>query len=321
VGPHDEGEEDAGADAEPGPGLHVVALEVLLETEDHEAGEHGEHGAPPEPPQGPPEQLAPQFDAGPGLELRQRRRLHEVEVVEQADPGDACEVVTPAGDDDAARPGEEFNGCQHGPSSSCAALGCCPTCAQPSAGRTKPGASPIPSLAMATFDDVLAAGYLDDLRKMSLDVVRTKRGECQTVEAALSMERRLVQGRLDIVGAELRRRAGDPSDQTALVDDLKNILAERVRSPGYGRLSQLMAPAGDDELVAEIEAAADASRFARLGDMDDAEVRTLADKLGRIEQELSERRRKVHERIDALQEEVVRRYKEGEATVEGLLSQ
>ncbi|HZQ87325.1 MAG TPA: hypothetical protein VFA83_20955 [Acidimicrobiales bacterium] len=174
---------------------------------------------------------------------------------------------------------------------------------------------------MATFDDVLAAGYLDDLRKMSLDVVRTKRGECQTVEAALSMERRLVQGRLDIVGAELRRRAGDPSDQTALVDDLKNILAERVRSPGYGRLSQLMAPAGDDELVAEIEAAADASRFASLGDMDDAEVRTLADKLGRIEQELSERRRKVHERIDALQEEVVRRYKEGEATVEGLLSQ
>jgi hypothetical protein len=29
----------------------------------------------------------------------------------------------------------------------------------------------------------------------------------------------------------------------------------------------------------------------------------------------------VHERIDAVQEEVVRRYKEGEATVEGLLSQ
>ncbi|MBV9666230.1 MAG: aerial mycelium formation protein, partial [Actinobacteria bacterium] len=60
---------------------------------------------------------------------------------------------------------------------------------------------------MATFDDVLAAGYLDDLRKLPLEVVRAKRGECQTVEAALSMERRLIQGRLDIVGAELRRRA------------------------------------------------------------------------------------------------------------------
>ncbi|MBV8692940.1 MAG: aerial mycelium formation protein [Actinobacteria bacterium] len=174
---------------------------------------------------------------------------------------------------------------------------------------------------MATFDDVLAAGYLDDLRKLPLEVVRAKRGECQTVEAALSMERRLIQGRLDIVGAELRRRAGgDASDQSALVDDLKNILAERVRSPGYGRLSQLLAPAGDDEYVAEIEAAADANSLASLGDMDDDAVRSLADKLGGLEQDLSERRRKVHEHIDALQEEVVRRYKEGEATVEGLLS-
>jgi hypothetical protein len=175
---------------------------------------------------------------------------------------------------------------------------------------------------MAKIDDVLAAGYLDDLQKMPLEVVRAKRGECQTVEAGLSMERRIIQGRLDIVGAELRRRAGGESaDQTALVDDLKNILAERGRSPGYGRLPQLLAPAVDDELVAEIEASADALRLASLGEMDDAEVRAMADKLDQLEQKLSERRRRVHERIDALHTEVVRRYKEGEATVEGTLSQ
>ena len=175
---------------------------------------------------------------------------------------------------------------------------------------------------MAKIDDVLAAGYLDDLRKMPLEVVRAKRGECQTVEAALSMERRIIQGRLDIVGAELRRRAGgDAADQTALVDDLKNILAERVRSPGYGRLPQLLAPAVDDELVAEVEATADAFRLASIGDMDDAEVRGMADKLDEVEQKLSEQRRQVHERIDALHTEVVRRYKEGEAAVEGTLSQ
>jgi hypothetical protein len=175
---------------------------------------------------------------------------------------------------------------------------------------------------MATFDDVLAAGYLDDLRKMPLDVVRTKRGECQTVEAALSYGRRLLQGRLDIVGAELRRRAGgEAPDTTALVDDLKNILAERVRSPGYGRLPSIMAPAGDDELVAEVEASLDAGTLASLSELSDDEVRAQADKLGSLEQRLSEQRHKVHQRIDALQEEVVRRYKEGEATVEGLLSQ
>jgi hypothetical protein len=175
---------------------------------------------------------------------------------------------------------------------------------------------------MASFDDVLAAGYLDGLRTLPLEVVRTKRGECQTVEAALSMERRLIQGRLDIVGAEMRRRAGgEAGDQTALIDDLKNILAERVRSPGYGRLPTLMAPAGDDEFVAQIEASADSLRLASLAEMDDAEVRSLADKLDELEQRLSEQRRSVHERIDALHHEVVRRYKEGEATVEGTLSQ
>src|SRR5256885_1592626 len=42
---------------------------------------------------------------------------------------------------------------------------------------------------MAKFDDVLAAGYRDDLRNMPLEVVRAKRGACQTVEAALSMAR------------------------------------------------------------------------------------------------------------------------------------
>jgi hypothetical protein len=175
---------------------------------------------------------------------------------------------------------------------------------------------------MATFDDVLAAGYLDGLRALPLEVVRTKRGECQQVEAALSYGRRLIQGRLDIVGAELRRRAGgEAGDATALIDDLKNILAERVRSPGYGRLPSIMAPAGDDELVAEVEASMDAGSLANLGDMSDDEVRAQADKLGALEQRLSDQRHKVHERIDALQEEVVRRYKEGEATVEGLLSQ
>ena len=106
----------------------------------------------------------------------------------------------------------------------------------------------------------------------------------------------------------------------ALVDDLKNILGERVRSPGHGRLPTLMAPALDDALVAEVESSTQSDRMASLGQLDDAGLRTLADDLGQLEQRLSDQRRQVHERIDALQEEVVRRYKEGEATVEGLLS-
>jgi len=174
---------------------------------------------------------------------------------------------------------------------------------------------------MPSIDDVLAPDYLEGLQGLSLEQVRARRSECQVVEEALSYERRLIQGRLDIVGAELRRRSGDDAaEPTALVDDLKNILAERNTAPGYGRLSTIMTPALDDKLVAEVEASADASRLAQLAEMDDEAVRGLADDLGQLERQLSEQRRQVHERMDALQAEIVRRYKAGEATVDGLLS-
>jgi hypothetical protein len=173
---------------------------------------------------------------------------------------------------------------------------------------------------MATIDDVLAADYLEGLRELSLDEVRAKRRECQEVELALSYERRLVQGRLDIVGAEIRRRSGGDEDLHVLVEDLKDILAERVRSPGPGRLPSVMAPALDDALVAEVESSTDSDRMASLGQLDDDGLHSLAEDLGQLEHRLSDQRRQVHERIDATQAEVVRRYKEGEASIEGLLS-
>ena len=175
---------------------------------------------------------------------------------------------------------------------------------------------------MPSIDEILAAGYLDDLRTLPLDELRTKRTRCNEVEQALSYERRLVQGQLDIVGAVLRRRSGgDTPEEGALVDDLKNILAERVRSPGYGRLPTLMAPALDDELVAEVETFTNANPLASLEEMDDDKLHSLADELDQLQQRLSDQRRQVHERIDAVHHEIVRRYKEGEASIEGLLSQ
>ena len=79
------------------------------------------------------------------------------------------------------------------------------------------------------------------------------RAECQEVETGLSFLRRVVQGRLDIVAAELARRrdGGEPADLAALVEQLPTILADHLRAPGNGRLPNTLGPG---HLDAELEA-------------------------------------------------------------------
>src|SRR5690606_19399725 len=64
------------------------------------------------------------------------------------------------------------------------------------------------------LEQLTAPAYLAGLTDVPLERVRAMRAECQAVENALSYVRRLAQGRLDIVGAELERRreGGDPAD-------------------------------------------------------------------------------------------------------------
>jgi hypothetical protein len=174
---------------------------------------------------------------------------------------------------------------------------------------------------VSAVDRLLASDYLGDVGSRPIEEIRAMRDECQAAEASLSYVRRIVQARHDIVAAELGRRAsgGEPADLSALVDKLPEILGQHVVGPGLGRLSTV-APPDDEELVREVDAVVDSARLAGLADAADDEVRALGDQLGELEADVSGRRRALHERIDALQAELVRRYKSGEATVESLLS-
>ena len=169
---------------------------------------------------------------------------------------------------------------------------------------------------------LLDPGYLGDLTSRPMDEVRAMRTECQEVETGLSLLRRMVQGRLDIVGVELTRRAegGDPADLPALIARLPEVLSDRTHAPGVGRLPQMMAPG---ELPADLEAELDgivgAGHLADLPSVDDDHLRSMADDLAAFEQKVSVHRHDLFERIDALQAEITRRYKTGEATVDSLL--
>ncbi len=175
---------------------------------------------------------------------------------------------------------------------------------------------------MTTLAEVLDPGYVADLGAKDLDEVRSMRDQAQRVENGVSYLRRLAQGHLDIVDHErTRRREGvESGDLSDLIGHLPDILAEHGRGPGLGRPPQDLDPAvvppelqaGLDVIVAD----ADLGELAVLGD---AALEGLAQRLTEFEAEVSARRRELHACIDTLQNEIKRRYRDGEATVDSLL--
>lgn len=175
------------------------------------------------------------------------------------------------------------------------------------------------------LERVLDTDYVAGLDQLPTSEIRARRGECQTVETDLSFARRLVQGRLDIIHAEIERRGagGARSDAAELVDVLRDgtILSDHGRPAGFGRLSPRLAPSDQvDEFIGEIEEVADVDALATLPDLSDDVVAKLADRLATLERSFSARRRQVFDRIDLLQGEIIRRYKTGSANPDELLT-
>jgi hypothetical protein len=177
---------------------------------------------------------------------------------------------------------------------------------------------------MAQMDEARleqALADLGDLTGLSMDELRARRAEAQELEVVLSYQRRLAQGRLDLVAAEQRRRreGDDPPAADELVASLATVLADRSRGPGLGRLPQLLAPEAGEIDTASIDAVVGQGALLRLTEIGDDEVTRIIEALSGFEAEISARRRALHERIDELQAEITRRYRTGEASVETLL--
>lgn len=162
---------------------------------------------------------------------------------------------------------------------------------------------------------------MDDVTALSMEELRSKRSESQAIEVGLSYLRRLAQGRLDIVAAEQRRRVdgGEPVDHDHLVASLSDILGDHLVAPGNGRLPQLMTPDLESFDTGPLDAIAGPNRLSNLGECTDDDLADLVEKLSTFEAEVSSERRTLFATIDALQAEITRRYKTGEASVESLL--
>lgn len=169
------------------------------------------------------------------------------------------------------------------------------------------------------IDRVLAEDYLAGLSGLPMDDVRSLRHEAEQEETDLSYLRRLLQGRLDILRAELARRAGD--GESALIDSLPQILADEATSTsprGLGRHISVE-PSRADSHRRHVEALVADVDLSNPSAHDEVSLQRAVDALEREEQEVSDKRRAVQTVMDACTAEITRRYREGDADVSDLL--
>jgi RsiG-like len=77
------------------------------------------------------------------------------------------------------------------------------------------------------IDRVLDPGFTEEVDRLGLPELRARREEAEAEEADVSYLRRLLQGRLDILRAELERRsAGGDQDVAGLLAGLPKILTD-----------------------------------------------------------------------------------------------
>ena len=166
---------------------------------------------------------------------------------------------------------------------------------------------------------VLESDYLSDLDEIDLDELRKRRAAAEDVESQISYYRRLLQGRMDLLDFEMRRRKGE--EERSLLDALPGILAAGTvqgPEPNLRRL-ETMPPIPTTTGRRLIDRIMADGVLTELPDLSDEEVGEAIDRLREVEVQLSLQRKQLHSVIDSLRGEIVGRYRsqQGEAQVPG----
>jgi hypothetical protein len=164
------------------------------------------------------------------------------------------------------------------------------------------------------LDKVLAPEFLAGLADWPLDELRRCHAECLEVETEVSYVRRVAQARLDILEAELDRRAAGGSVGD-LIAALPEILSdEGPRAPAErSRLPRPLAPSMDIPWRRGLERLIADDTLADLPSLADDELRAMIAQLRELEQQASAQRRALHAVIDRLEADLAARHKVGQA--------
>lgn len=171
------------------------------------------------------------------------------------------------------------------------------------------------------IDRILDEGYLDGIGDAPTDDLRRRRDACREEEAVVSYARRVVQGKLDVLYAEVQRRR-DEGVATDALDDIAHVLADEATPTDEldlrSRAVSTYVPGPEDlrragERAANIEA---------LGDLQAEDDLALAKRVGKLaveEERLSDLRARLLACIDTLNDEIADRYRDGGTDVSEIL--
>ncbi len=164
---------------------------------------------------------------------------------------------------------------------------------------------------MVNAEDIL------DPRALSLAELREMRNKLQNEDDEVSYVRRVAQARVDLVRAEQHRRdRGETSED--LPSELRVVLSSHLTG-GAARPPRPVENLAENELSDELDGVCAQHGFSRLEELQPSELTNLEEQLTAFERRVSDNRRDRYDRLDALSAELVRRYREGEASVDGLL--
>lgn len=161
------------------------------------------------------------------------------------------------------------------------------------------------------IDRVRDPAFVHAIEDLGLDELRARRDECLAEREYLSLLRRLVQGRAEILQAELEGRGSD-ADRTSLVERLSTILAgDEQHAVSRGEAVRVGLPE-DEMLLARrrIERLVSDAGISDPTELDDERLAAAVQVLADEEHEVSTARAEVIGVLDTLQDELKRRYKE-----------
>jgi hypothetical protein len=178
------------------------------------------------------------------------------------------------------------------------------------------------------IDRILAPGFADDVTALDFAELRSRRHLAEQEEVDLSYARRLLQGRLDLLRAEQAQRATkrdgvDPGSRTdrEIARDLAAVLADAGPRADHGLGRHLTTdPSRVGEHRRAAEQAVDDVSASNPASLDEQGLEAAIAHLRELEHTISENRHRVQAVMDLLTAEVARRYRDGEARVEDVLS-
>ncbi|NBU61174.1 MAG: hypothetical protein EBS27_05310 [Actinobacteria bacterium] len=160
---------------------------------------------------------------------------------------------------------------------------------------------------------------LGDPNAMTTAELRSARANLQMQEDVISLVRRMAQGRCDLARDEQRRRVdGTPASGMSVVD-IANVFGQE-HGGGSSRPPRETNISADHELVVELESLCERVGFGELRTLDDDALESAIAEIEKFELARSAERKSLFAKIDALTTELVKRYKDGGANVDTLLT-